>query len=150
VSPAVVLPAGAQAGPRDQTRSARFPRQPEQRRAIPARVAPAERPAVPILSLLVCPVTAPTRFRPAASRVAEILPGWACLATAPTPYRAAASRAAAIPARRVAFPATGPILAAWAVCPVMAPIRCRWAAFPVAQAASVIRSRVALAPAARA
>jgi len=125
--PAVVLPAGAQAGRPDQTRSARFPHQPEQRRAIPVRVAPAERPAVPILSLLVCPVTAPIRFRPAASR------------------------AAAIPARRAAFPATGPILAVWAACPATAPIRFRWAAFPVAQAVSVIRSPpVAAAPAARA
>ena len=109
---------------------------------------------MPILSLLVCPVTAPIRYRPAASRVPEIPPGWACLATAPTPFRPAASRAAAIPVRRAALPATGPILAAWAVFPAMAPIRFRWAASPAAPAApavSVIRSApVALAPAARA
>jgi hypothetical protein len=128
-----------------------FPRQPGQRLAILVRVAPAERPAVPILSRLVCPVMAPIRFRPEASRAAEILPEWAFLATAPIRFRLAASRAAAIPVRRAAFQATGPILAAWAVFPVMAPIRFRSAVFPVAPAVSVIRSApVALAPAARA
>jgi hypothetical protein len=108
---------------------------------------------VPIPSPLVaCRVTAPIRCPPAASQVLEILPAWACLAMVPIRFRRAVSRAAAIPARRVAFPATGPILAAWVVSPpVRAPILFRWAASPVAPAALAAQSvPVAAAPAGRA